>query len=254
MKKTVQIVTVPCKQPSYLLKILDNSIANTGRLKGTIEIHDSPWDTDKEFEAQQLLVLSDDVQHGDISYHSGNRTHIYDKYSCTENCKKVISSYPNIEGTLPLSKETIQEWIDNGTPKECSVDMLFWCKDGHSLAACEKQAHCSCSDYPETEVDFQGNLILEFDKQPLKEIMDSVFDKWEATNKIVTSHLEKAVKVSIIPTDEEIEEKAEEYANLFWDANSLDTTLIDESRMWDAGKVNYQNGYKQALKDLGYDK
>lgn len=89
-------------------------------------IEDNPY-----FLPLQLLVLSDDeIQPGDrcISKYFEQVYFIDDIITATfanlTECSKIIASYPNIQGTLPLSKETIQEWIDNGTPKECSVEMI----------------------------------------------------------------------------------------------------------------------------------
>ena len=71
---------------------------------------------------QQLLVLSDDVITGDIVYGGEDKDEKYIhkcSFNCKlSNCKKIVAAYPHIEGTLPISKETIQAWIDAGTPGE----------------------------------------------------------------------------------------------------------------------------------------
>jgi hypothetical protein len=50
---------------------------------------------------------------------------------------------------------------------------------------------------------------------------------------------------SVIPTDEEIEKKAEEYGQLMHDIGDR-----HKFKGWSA--IDYKKGYKQALKDLGH--
>ena len=209
----------------------------------------------------------------------------------------IIASYPQIEGTLPLSKETIQEWIDNGTPRECSVELQEWqtvynshINTAHLIKNNWKLVKTITPKPPFDDADMyfyerykpdsQGNLILEFDKQhyeidldyseeeltneeakewcesikqsytpkeflaTLKTVPSENREKWAKDNK----HLIVYTEASIIPTDEEIEEKGHNnypYGSLM-PIGSYDRSNYEEK------KESYTLGYKQALKDLGY--
>lgn len=210
-------------------------------MKKTVQIVTVPLNTDSQFEAQQLLVLSDDkIQPGDFIYRKNELDVANDEWDneIHSEWKKVIASYPilsnELTDTLPLSKETIQQWIDNGTPKECSVEMgTFYtgfyigkCKNcSKEFTGDKRWYHCKECSEKSMITDSQGNLILEF--------------------------TEKTVKASTIPTDEEIEEKAENYIN-----NNTPNRTPSESDNWNEADCHFAflNGYKQALKDLGYDK
>jgi hypothetical protein len=251
MKKTVQIVTIPLNKKRWSEG--DLLFDNTNKeysiaIKSCIDV---------DWQAQQLLVLSDDeIQSGD-SFLEKDITEGFDKAiisrsgGCIPRCwvKKIIASYPQIEGTLPISKETIQAWIDAGTPGEGSVDMLYWCKNGDSLSGCEKQTHCNCSDNTEPDVDRQGNLLLEF---PISAYDGVDFEPIKPRN---SKLIHKSIDKPSIPTDEEIEKKAEESATE-WLAGSFNTELHDEQKEEWAKQdycCGYEEGYKQALKDLGYE-
>ncbi len=178
MEKIVQIITIPLDKDGWEkgdITLCVDMIMSSAESIGTMKIATYDYPAPNPYhEAQQLLVLSDDeIQLGDRYLDDCNQIRqcvvapevkIY--WDVRKNYKKIIASYPHIEGTLPLSKETIQQWIDNGTPGEGSVDMNHWCKDGTSVSACER--NCDCIDYPEAEIDPQGNLILEFEQQTLE--------------------------------------------------------------------------------------
>jgi uncharacterized spore protein YtfJ len=206
---TVQIVTIPLNKSGFsngdlLFNMTDKRyfISDTAGIGTNIL-------------AQQLLVLSDDViQLGDWYLDDYNQIRkavvaaevkIY--WDVREDYMKIISSYPQLEGTLPLSKETIQQWINNGTPRKGFVEMKEFEPETYGL-----------------NLDFQGNLILEF-----------------------VPERKSAITVTpIVPTDEEIEEKVLEFKR-------YDLTIGSNPNIMFAGGYGFRIGYKQALKDLGYD-
>lgn len=262
MKKTVQIVTIPLDKQGFatgdickcIKPLLDgDSIGETTIATHTAEDEHNPY-----WQAQQLLVLSDDeIQEGD-SFLEKDITEGFDRAiisksgGCIPRCwvKKIIASYPQIEGTLPISKETVQAWIDTGTPEEGSVDMLYWCKNGDSLAGCEKQTHCNCSDNTEADIDSKGNLLLEFDKKSDTPYIDSLIDGSAFKNSIMNNDgtftwTVPAVKPAI-PTDEEIEKKAKICVDETW-------AIYQARPNYKSILRTFKNGYKQALKDLGYE-
>jgi hypothetical protein len=262
MKKTVQIVTIPLDKEGWgnnaLLKRqppqIDQYIIAD---KGSNPITESIW------QAQQLLVLSDDkIQLNDMYYASGSRTLEYSVFKAdTErlvkignelSVKKVIASYPQIEGTLSISKKTIQEWIDAGTPGEGSVEI-------------DDTIYCSVVKgkvkYGDpTKLDPQGNLLLEFGKKVCskKEILKKL--RYAETPELKDSFLqelhdirEKQSKPSIL-TNEEIEKKAEQSATEWLKASYNPDIHDEEKENWAKQDYccGYEDGYKQALKDLGY--
>jgi hypothetical protein len=99
--------------------------------------------------------------------------------------------------------------------------------------------------------DSQGNLIISFDKkQTYKEMLKEKFVKM-ASSALGSANVSPkfrafTFKTPIVPTNEEIEEKANTYVRS-GDYGDVDMTqsIMSES---------YQKGYKQALKDLGYEK
>ena len=257
MKKTVQIVTIPLDKEGWKVGDLIKLTVGIPYLGGSYFSLAKRYIKEKatNYQAQQLLVLSDDeILKGDWYlfdnvYLRKDGGYVEDK---DHRYKKVIASYPQIEGTLSISKETVQAWIDSGTPEEGSVDMLYWCKNGDSLAGCEKQTHCNCSDNTEADIDSKGNLLLEFDKKPLETTITESFIKMatSATGSAFVTPEFAAIGKPFIPTDEEIEEKFKElYKDNRMDFKGLSTPLHPLFTAF----LNYQYGYKQALKDLGYE-
>lgn len=134
MKKTVQIVTIPLDKKGFSINDLIKKPAFDAA--GEIErwkisyygMSTGIW------KAHQLLVLSDDeIKINDTYYASGSKTLEYSVFKADTarlvkignelGVKKVIASYPQIEGTLAISKETVQAWIDSGTPGKGSLEM-----------------------------------------------------------------------------------------------------------------------------------
>jgi hypothetical protein len=234
MKKTVQIVTIPLnKQTNFGIfkDVEDGEIIFT-----ETSIKDNPY-----FVSQQLLVLSDDEILRDDWYLFDN-AYLRKDAGYVENkghrYKKVIASYPHIEGILPISKETIQAWIDSGTPGESDIEVQLM---GSSM---NTNMYFSIGDTLYTyNIDPQGNLLLEFQfsrEQLLNKQEEAQSKMWDETN---FSH-----KPSI-PTDEEIERKAH---NNYTYGYLMPIGSHDRSR-YEEKKESYTSGYKQALKDLGHE-
>lgn len=258
MKKTVQIVTIPLAKEGWSkgdIVINELFIPTSNFL---IAGNDNPDGANNR--VQQLLVLSDDeIQEGSMFFaNQGVRKciRVDEKTSCPyitlQNGEEVghfktwhnniIASYPHIEGTLPISKETVQAWIDAGTPVEGNVEMgQFY--DGSYYSKCrecgtnfigDKRWH-TCKECSEKsiKVDPQGNVLLEFSKRQKGRVwtQEEFNEEFNDTEPLY------------IPTQEEIEEKAEQqYPPLSEHYVGIHVTSLRES---------YINGYKQALKDLG---
>jgi len=245
MKKTVQIVTIPLDKEGWS----KGDLVDNGSLGYSLAPYDNKAGID-DWQAQQLLVLSDDeIQEGDKAKSSylNNVTNIINEewvdYKAApkdvqDSFKKVIASYPRIPGTLPISKETVQAWIDSGTPEEGSVEMLYWCKNGDSLSGCEKQAHCGCSDNTEADIDPQGNLLLEFGKKVCseKEILKKL--RYAETPELKDSFLQELHDIRekqskpAIPTDEEIEKKATDKYPIIEEVNYGNVIVIIEDSLY----------------------
>jgi hypothetical protein len=260
MKKTVQIVITPLSsregfhQKGDLIKLI-NLIKNNDKYKlGDLTITPVKWDAvepNVTWQSQQLLVLSDDEiktntipvnnplnGNGDLAYNS-----IYKKVfkmvgDVTNFDFKVIASYPNIEGTLPISKETVQAWIDAGTPEEGIVKLV----EGHYIP--------STYDQPDNWVQFDvprpvtisSNILLEFNKK-YKNRGNDLGDLAErAIDKIIAN----ATTKPSIPTYEKINDIASDYA-------VEKCRIMKNMKCLTARKTAYIDGYKQALKDLGYE-
>jgi hypothetical protein len=244
MKKTVQIVTIPLNKEGWS----KGDIINDGKFT-SIGIYSS--EGFGNWQPQQLLVLSDDeIQINNYVYwdnrclHVGGPTALSAYKGYASDAKKVIASYPQLEGTLPISKETVQAWIDAGTPGEGSVEMKHKCTGRNTIGTTPAGEPIKMNSFIETpKLDPQGNLLLEFgEKIELKEIGEKLKDRILFPDALehAKDYLSKVVKPSI-PTDEEIEEKGCSYYN------GNDTSwLSDRERIATA----YLHGYKQALKDL----
>ena len=245
MKKTVQIVTIPLdKTDAHCLWKSVHDIYEIGIGKFPLK-------------QQQLLVLSDyeiEIQEGDIVYGGEGDTFIHKCQMLTTcrlvHCKKIIASYPQIEGTLPISKETVQAWIDSGTPGEGSVEM-------------EQITLKSTGDTYPTRIGYRcmtnpkGDLLLEFGEEiyPVEEAIlqalkenhlpiDDDFAEGNVTGAIFGAEWERQQNKPPIPTDEEIEQKANYFRvnNILWETKEHGICL----------EAGYSEGYKQALKDLGH--
>ena len=229
MKKTVKIVTIPLNKSGKLAK-KDTSD------KYELAEGETVFVNGFGYTPQQLLVLSDDeIQGGDMNFNETLMEEAVHKCIVVNNCKdlgckKIIASYPHIEGTLPISKETVQAWIDAGTPGKGSVDFEL-------VRPCDLR-----DDQPEKEdkiltyfrIGSQGNLLLEFEPQ-VQYFNRVVFDK------------------PSIPTDEEIREKGKEFVEKY--QKDMNAATNDKWSMYGSRMdvlASFYQGYKQALKDLGY--
>lgn len=146
MKKILEIVTIPIDKKGFsegdICKCITPLISDDIEGEICIATHTSEVSSD-HWEAQQLLVLSDDiVSIGDIGKivkypwgigktieHEGNLgievecikcTLTDNPYNVTDGSKarfsdidvdEIIASYPQIEGTLPISREFLQEYV-----------------------------------------------------------------------------------------------------------------------------------------------
>ena len=261
MKKTVQIVTIPLNKEGWS----KGDLLFTGK---SYKISPVNRYNNHDWKSQQLLVLSDDeVQKGDYFLEKDIVEQGFDKAiisqsgGCIPRCwiKKIIASYPHIEGTLPISKETVQAWIDSGTPGEGSVDKHEWStvlndsitikhlvKNNWKLVKSELPKppfdDALMYYYERNTLDPQGNLLLEFGKKiidtlPYPELVKEISEYYKDTT---------IVDKPSIPTDEEIEVKAtREVDSIF--AGSIESPV--RKRL----ETVYISGYKQALKDLGYE-
>jgi len=247
MKKTVQIVTTSLNKKGWnkddlLLSIGGNFFDETLVLAG----RDYDDMVDGHWQAQRLLVLSDDeIQVGDWVIHD-NRILLnvleFDVFSNTlygysndgyiiTHCKKVIASYPYIKGTQTISKETVQAWIDSGTPGDGSVEF----KKTIENSIVEEWEKINV-----LKVDSQGNLLLKFsktniDRLPYPELVKEMSKYYKDI---------PIIEKPSIPTGEEIEDKARTFVK----SGDYGDPDITQSIMAES----YVSGYKQALKDLGY--
>ena len=217
MKKTVQIVTILLDKEGWS----KNDIV---MMSGTIQFPIYAMESDiDDCQAQQLLVLSgvtDEIEEGDWIIHDDRillnvvevrkvANTLYGKDNdgyILSHCKKVIASYPHIEGTLPISKETVQAWIDAGTPEEGSVEVVDWNCLRPDICKCYNQQkfYPYCKYYKDsngTKLDSKGNLLLEFDKGITRSMQGYSHGDFE-----------DEIKPSI-PTDEEIRKTARALRN-----------------------------------------
>jgi hypothetical protein len=263
MKKTVQIITVPLFKKGWS----KGDIINDGKFT-SIGIYSS--EGFGNWQAQQLLVLSaDEIQEGDCAYYdTGNiqpcNSALWGKKDAARceldrkaygDCKKIIASYPQIEGTLSISKETIQEWINAGTPGEGTVDTANICLQTGISCGYPCNGDCDEKAYKEYVYDPQGNLLLEFSEvRTEKEILKDL--RYAETPERKDSFLqelhdirEKESKPSI-PTDEEIREKGLSALKKEREVDDGEQLSAFEGRCLITG---FYQGYKQALKDLGHE-
>ena len=282
MKKTVQIVTIPLDKKGWskdeLLKHIIKDTTQYSQVGDYKLINGGNCLNVKCWQAQQLLVLSDDeVSISDINKivkypfgigktieHEGSRGIEVECITCTlENnpynvifgtkarfsdidVEKIIASYPHIEGTLPISKETVQAWIDASTPEEGSVTIDKEFDDWYELM--------ELKSYPNWKpvVDTKGNLLLEFGEKDEDYYDEDIYD---AVIDFRKKHPEKVsvVKPSI-PTDEEIREKGKEFVEKY--QKDMNAATNDKWSMYGSRMdvlASFYQGYKQALKDLGHE-
>ena len=253
MKKTVQVVMLPTKNKSSFIYKYDEDYYHIKKNQVVFEEF-NPYSTSI---AQQLLVLSDDVtSEGDLLHSYGKIYVSVGKNNPLEHensPKKIIGSYPQIEGTLPISKETVQAWINVGTPVDASVEIKHKSIGRNTIGTTPAGEPIKMNSFIETpKLDSQGNLLLEFDKKEEPVVI-------KKTRNVGTSfdHLPS------IPIDEKISIKAAEYAE---SQHTIPTDMLNSIDQYDIERVamieqaieesksDYLSGYKQALKDLGISK
>jgi hypothetical protein len=274
MKKTVQIVTIPLEKDEWNkdgLLLFINTRAEISEYSIAEKSGDNDEARDSFFQVQQLLVLSDDkIQEGDKAKSSylNNVTNIINEewvdYKAApkdvqDSFKKVIASYPRIPGTLSISKETIQEWIDAGTPEKGSIEIKHKSTGRNTIGTTPAGEPIKMNSFIETpKLDSKGNLLLEFYKE------QTVGDirKWLGMDEEERYDTVAVKTKPSIPTDEEIEKKAEQSATKWWtsEPDPESDTLFNEEfnkikEKWAKQDYccGYQAGYKQALKDMGYE-
>jgi hypothetical protein len=231
MKKNIQIVTVPCEEQIEFSILRDSE-------DGEIIFTQSSAENNPYFEPQQLFVLSDDeIQEGNVclSRETG------EVFTCKENHSdldhyidtkgkthytnidphqvyKIVASYPQIPNTLSISKETVQAWIDAGTPGEVEL-IVYGTFDG--------------TDSTKPFLNPDNTINLDFGK-------DVKYEEISGLGK------------PSIPIEEEMEEKAQDYSNIIekhWDERGG-----FGQQFGDEAYAAYKEGYQQALKDLGHIK
>jgi hypothetical protein len=167
---------------------------------GTCKITDFTYSkSDGYWKSKQLLLLSDDViQEGDIcddycDVGEEPYNHVVGKCLSIDRrdgwiefegyktgiswCKKVIASYPHIEGTLSLSEETVREWINAGCPKEVfrEGEIQYFAGDLDELAENDDLRMDDSKFIYFNLVD--GNLLLEFSRTKLVEVNKLISNK-----------------------------------------------------------------------------
>ena len=140
MKKEVKIVALPIseKQLGFYEGNLVFFKPHNG-YPGVFFISDRNcavnMDSDSIYVRHQFFALTDDeIWEGDFakSGYLDNVTHFVGaewrdwhevSNEARESFKKVVASYPQLTGTLPISQDTVQQWIDAGCPDGGSVEV-----------------------------------------------------------------------------------------------------------------------------------
>jgi len=246
MKKTVQIVTIPLGKEGWDKD--DLVIQHGDKVYWHLTRLGSGTSTEYvDAQAQQLLVLSDDeIENCDWYLDDTNQIRknvVFDKeyWSTRKKYKAVLASYPQLPNTLPISKETVQTWIDSGTPREGSVELK---------KTIEKSIVNEWNEINTSYTDPQGNLLLEFGN-PLNNLIEKNDYNWLPIDETIQ---ELAVKSKpSLPTDYEILKKSLEHSNNLYNADDKSKDYaLSENQLWENSLRDYEAGYKQALKDLGY--
>ena len=154
-------------------------------------------------------------RHADSMYLQANKLNAIDEKG------DVIASYPKTDDTLPISKQTVQAWIDAGCPQECEYETtefiegsyLHHCKICNNKFFGDKYFYIchDCCDKPNT--DTNGCIVLTFEKAQDKPNV----------------------------SDAEIEAKAEKY--------SSDSILYEDFNTMVCLQSGFRDGYNQALID-----
>jgi len=214
MKKKVEIVTISLDIEG---QNLDNQILKYYKFPGFYTIGEFRIDNENYipdvWQPRQMVILCDDD-------------------------KNVIASYPNIEGTLPLSKETVQAWIDCGSPVEGGIDIDY---------------------YNQPIKDLQGNLQLAFEQQTLETAAKEAAksggpfsihaQNYEYMFKLGAEWQKQQLKPAI-PTEDKIEETANNKFPIMIKEQVISSNIWVEYDGNQELRDGYVMGYKQALTDL----
>ena len=195
MKKIVQIVTIPLDKKGWDKDDLIKLIHGTNIYKYPFALAKRDIDFEViNWQTQQFLVLDDnepkisdwvlystdadnkmsgstcpsrlcrlvaikedennDSPNGKIYIAKTNSGYVNTIY--LDKLSKIIASYPQLEGTLPISKETVQAWIDAGTPGEGHTNIDEDYDDWYE--------QMELTSYPswKPKLDTQGKLSLGF--------------------------------------------------------------------------------------------
>lgn len=58
MKKEIKIIALPTEKASNILKVITDKMGYRDRMQGSFEIHDSPWETNEDFEAHHIYITT----------------------------------------------------------------------------------------------------------------------------------------------------------------------------------------------------
>jgi hypothetical protein len=290
MKKTVSVVTVPLSKKGWN----EGDLINNGSLGGSLASYNNKEGID-DWKSVQLLVLSDDeITENDMVFYS----HFGDNITIKANkedlnilnkddfYKKIIASYPQLEGTLPIYKETVEQWINKGRPDSATIEMetqtfpeennqvvTFEKLDNNGNLLIEFESFIDL-DYPE-EYELTQDEAKEWCDAINKETVENAANKWinsfyqkeKEYNKvgrnkcsprlgfITGAEWQKEQSKPSIPTDYEILKKSLEHSSNLYNADDKSKDYaLSENQLWENSLRDYEAGYKQALKDLGYIK
>jgi hypothetical protein len=279
MKKTVQIVTIPLGKEGWRNEDLILYNPKDGRKSFYMTAVGDGQNNVDEFgdtwQAQQLLVLSNDEIQENCDWYLDDTNQlrknvVFDKeyWSTRKKYKAVLASYPQLPNTLPISKETVQAWIDSGTPVEGRVETITKDEAKRIWLLCGIDGKIDDNDYNEKPcVGPQGNLLLEFEEEihPVEEAIlqaleenhlpiNDDFAEGNVAGAIFGAEWQKEQNKPSISTDYEILLKSLEHSNNLYNADDKSKDYaLSENQLWENSLRDYEAGYKQALKDLGYE-
>jgi len=201
MKKEVKIVTLPLKgiNPSQQILILSDDEITEGDLV-----------------SRGSLIVKAESLGGTLGYKQSLAFIYFNPHQDDgkKDSYKIIASYPQLTGTLPISQDTVQKWIDTGCPNGGSVEVEPF------------------SAYPQTVYVIKPGEGLEIEFE---------------TRKAPFPEANLPVKGFTVFTHGEIKEKAETH---FYQNNNKGKYMGASSK-W-SHIITYQEAYKQALKDMGH--
>ena len=133
----LQVVTTPIDKSKIspldslglLFKSNDNVYNIPNNLEDVLKSAQLFGNTPQQF----LLVSNEEIKEGDVFLSIFDKIDIYSigYFPPKIGSKKIVASYPHIQGTSEISREQIQQWIDAGCPTEIeatqtiSIDLKF---------------------------------------------------------------------------------------------------------------------------------